>query len=202
MVAAVLSVWVVAGVDTSRSCLAAGCGDWCLQSCDYTSSAAQPAPTTATVPLYRTVHCTIATVQSTTSEDTLYSILKLNLSIYLKESCKDKQLRRLFLILSFDLHPHHILLSISYRFLKKVTHIYAFHHIFVNILLVLYAGTSAITFTDTLVINKIIFLVSFLNTEAACFGLLAPPPRPPGPQHVTRHVLGLVTRDTWPRDPT
>ena len=126
-----------------------GGGDWWLESCDYTSSAAQPAPTTATVPLYRTVHCTIATVQSTTSEDTLYSILKLNLSIYLKESCKDKQLRRLFLILSFDLHPHHILLSISYRFLKKVTHIYAFHHIFVNILLVLYAGTSAITFTDT-----------------------------------------------------
>ena len=53
-----------------------------------------------------------------------------------------------------------------------------------------------------LVITKIIFLVSFLNTEAACFGLLAPPPRPPGPQHVTRHVLGLVTRDTWPRDLT
>ena len=73
-----------------------GGGDWWLESCDYTSSAAQPAPTTATVPLYRTVHCTIATVQSTTSEDTLYSILKLNLSIYLKESCKDKQLRRLF----------------------------------------------------------------------------------------------------------
>ena len=73
-----------------------GGGDWWLESCDYTSSAAQPAPTTATVPLYRTVHCTIPTVQSTTSEDTLYSILKLNLSIYLKESCKDKQLRRLF----------------------------------------------------------------------------------------------------------
>ena len=42
----------------------------------------QPAATTATVPLYRTVHCTIATVQSTTSEDTLYSIPELNLSIY------------------------------------------------------------------------------------------------------------------------
>ena len=96
MVAAVLSVWVVAGVDTSRSCLAAGCGDWWLQSCDYTSSAAQPAPTTATVPLYRTVHSTIATVQSTTSEDTLYSFPKLNLSVYSKEAYKDKQLRRLF----------------------------------------------------------------------------------------------------------
>ena len=183
-------------VRPSRGCLAAVCGDWGLESCDC----CQPAATTATVPLYRTVHCTIATVQSTTSEDTLYSIPELNLSIH----TIDKQLRRLCLFLSFDLHLHHILLSIQYfaQVSKKVTYIYAFHHIFVNILLVLYAGTSAITFSTDIVITKIIFLVSFLNTEAACFGLLAPPPRPPGPQHVTRHVLGLVTRDTWPRDLT
>ena len=62
-------------VRPSRS-LAAVCGDWGLESCDCT------ALLPATVPLYRTVHCTIATVQSTTSEDTLYSIPELNLSIY------------------------------------------------------------------------------------------------------------------------